>query len=384
MSKREEQSKRVKKGIQTGVFGLITNFILVCIKLAAGFTAGSVSILADAVNSVVDTASSILTIGGFFIANKPADKEHPYGHQRAEYISALFVSVMILLVGFEFLFSSVKKILNPSSIASSKLVFVLLIISIVIKVFLGIYYSFLFKKMKTTSSVISALIKDSFNDAIMTSVIILSYFIEIKYNLLIDGYVGAAVAIYILYSGIDLIIETSNELLGSRPNVELVTQMQETLDSYDSILGYHDLIIHSYGPNKMFISVDIEIDSTWSLIEAHKVLDKIERDFEKNFNTKTVCHLDPVILGDPQQMEARKIVRNIIQSLDGNFKFHDFQIVRQNDKQEIHFDVVVPNSVKDTDKELFDKITKKLTEQLSDYKFKIEFDRYYILDKIEK
>lgn len=374
----------MKSGMRTGFIGLLMNVSLLIIKLIAGVTAGSVSILVDAMNSLGDTASSLFTIGGFYVANKPADREHPYGHQRAEYISGLFIAVIILIVGFQFLIQSVNRIINPASVYSSRLVLLLLIISILMKVFLGLYYQNRSKMMTIQSNTVLALKKDSYNDALMTLVIIISYYIEIKFGWYIDGYVGAGVALFILYSGFRSILDSFDDLLGSRPDVNLIIRMQEVLDTFETPIGYHDLIIHKYGPNKVFATVDIEIDSRLSLIKAHKVIDEIEQEFEKQFNIKLVGHLDPIILDDEEQNKIYALIKDTLKSYHSNFHFHDFRIKKFGDTKEIHFDVVVPSDVKETDQELHYKITSDIYRKFNEYPIRIKFDRDYILDEVNK
>lgn len=374
-----EQSKRARVGIGTGIIGLIFNLILVVIKLIAGFIAGSVSILADAMNSLGDGAGSLLTIGGFYVANKPPDREHPYGHQRAEYISGLFTAIIILIVGFQFLISSIEKILDPTSVESSQLVFILLIVSMFIKIGLGIYYYQKNKKMTNFSNAIQTLTKDSFYDTLMNLVIIISYVIEIQFGWYIDGYIGALVAIIILYGGIISIIETSNDLLGTRPEPKLIDNMQDVLDSYNKLVGYHDLILHKYGPNKIFATVDIEIDASWNLVEAHRVIDSIEKEFDEKFGIRLVGHLDPVELDNQEQNEIYAFIKKTLKTYEENFHFHDLRIENHGDEREIVFDVTVPDSVTVSDARLYEMITKDLDKELSDYQIKIHFDRDYFL-----
>lgn len=374
-----EQSKRAKEGIGTGVVGLIVNLALVIIKVIAGLIAGSVSILADAMNSLGDSAGALLTIGGFYVASKPADREHPYGHQRAEYISGLFTAIIILIVGFQFLLSSINKILDPTSVESSGLVFVLLIVSIIIKMGLGIYYYQKNKKMTDSSQAIQTLIKDSVYDTLMNLVIIISYLLEIQFNWLIDGYIGAFVALIIVYGGITSIIDTSNDLLGTRPDADLVDKMQEVLDSYHKLVGYHDLILHKYGPNKIFATVDIEVDAGWDLVEAHKVIDSIEKEFNERFNIKLVGHLDPVELDDDEQNEIYAIIKKTLKSYERNFHFHDFRLEDTQQGKEIVFDVTVPDDVKETDQALYNQIANDLLKQIDQYTIRIHFDRDYFL-----
>lgn len=374
-----EQNHRTRIGIGIGIVGLITNLVLVIIKLIAGLLAGSVSILADAMNSLGDSAGALLTIGGFYVANKPPDREHPYGHQRAEYISGLFTAIIILVVGFQFLISSIEKILNPIGVESSKIVLTLLIVSIVIKAGLGLYYYQKNKRMNGFSNAIEALTKDSIYDTLMNFVIIISYIIEIQFNWYIDGYIGALVALIILYGGITSIIESSNVLLGTRPHPKLVDEMQEILDSYNKLVGYHDLILHKYGPNKIFATVDIEIDASWGLIEAHRVIDSIEKEIYENFGIRLVGHLDPVELYDEEQNKIYTYIKKTLKSYEKNFHFHDLRIENKNDEKEIVFDVTVPDDVNKSDETLYKMISSDLSEKLNAYQIKIHFDRDYFL-----
>lgn len=374
-----EQNHRTRIGIGIGIVGLITNLVLVIIKLIAGLLAGSVSILADAMNSLGDSAGALLTIGGFYVANKPPDREHPYGHQRAEYISGLFTAIIILVVGFQFLISSIEKILNPIGVESSKIVLTLLIVSIVIKAGLGLYYYQKNKRMNGFSNAIEALTKDSIYDTLMNFVIIISYIIEIQFNWYIDGYIGALVALIILYGGITSIIESSNVLLGTRPHPKLVDEMQGILDSYNKLVGYHDLILHKYGPNKIFATVDIEIDASWGLIEAHRVIDSIEKEIYENFGIRLVGHLDPVELYDEEQNKIYTYIKKTLKSYEKNFHFHDLRIENKNDEKEIVFDVTVPDDVNKSDETLYKMISSDLSEKLNAYQIKIHFDRDYFL-----
>lgn len=380
MSAQDEFELRINSGMKSGLVGLITNLLLAVLKVFAGITAGSVSILADAINSFGDTASAILTMGGFYIANKPADKEHPYGHQRAEYISGLIISIIIMIVGFEFFMSSIEKIMNPTSVKSSKLVFIILGLSVLVKIGLAFYYQSLNKEIESESIVLTALVKDSINDALMTLVIIFSYLIEVSLAWKLDGYIGAVVALFIVYSGVMSIIEASNNLLGIRPDSELVEQMRDVLDSYENILDYHDLLIHKYGPGNYFVTVDIEMDSRWTLLEAHKVIDDIEREFKEKFNSTTVCHLDPIVLDNEVHNEIYAFVKRTLKNRDEKFHFHDFRVIDYKQTKEIHFDLVIPKHLKDSDEQLYEFLEKALAEKYGDYRLDLKFDRYYLLE----
>ncbi len=375
-----EQDKRAKEGISSGVVGLLANIFLVIIKFIAGLTANSVSILADAMNSLGDSLSALLTIIGFYIASKPADREHPFGHQRAEYISGLFTAIIIIFVGFQFLLASAEKILNPTSVEQSSLVLILLVVSMLIKGALVLYYWYINKQFSTKSNAISALMKDSLYDMIINVVIIISYTVEIQYGWLVDGYIGLFVALMILYGGITIILESFDDLLGTRPHPELVQKMQDVLDSYDNLVGYHDLILHKYGPNSMFATVDIELDSRWDLIEAHNVIDSIEKEFKEKFDIVLVSHLDPVVLYDDEQNKIYKVVKQTLKSYDTTFHFHDFRVEEFDEHKEIFFDVVIPDSYNESNERLYDKIVQDVHDKIDQpLKINIEFDRNYVL-----
>lgn len=379
---KNEQRIRVKEGIRTGIFGLITNIILVIIKLIAGLIGNSVSIMADAMNSLGDTFNSILTITGFHIANKPADREHPYGHQRAEYLSGLFTAIIISFVGLQFLISSIQKIFKPEGINRSPLVLVLLILSILIKGGLAYFYYKKNKNMAVHSTAIETLMKDSLYDMFMNLVIILSYLVETQFGWLIDGYVGVFVAAIILRGGYDSIKDSSNDLLGTRPDPNLIYQMEEVLNSYDSLVGYHDLVLHKYGPNMFFATVDIEVDSRWDLLHAHQVTDAIEKEFKDKFAILLATHLDPIVLNNDEQNALYKVIKETLKSYDKNFHFHDFRVEETATVTNLHFDVVVPDSITTSDEELYQKITHDIYHKIGyKYHLYIEFDRNYVLSK---
>ncbi len=376
--KNKEQEERTKKGIQSGVLSLSINLLLTVIKIIAAFLSGSVSIMADAMNSLGDSASSLLTIGGFRFASKPADKEHPYGHQRAEYISGLIVSIIILYIGLEFLVSSVGRIVNPQPIAGTPLVIGLLILSIIGKAFLG--YALYHYQKDLTSTTIRALIKDSVYDIVMTSVVLISYFVETRTGLALDGWIGIAVALFIIYGGITSIRDAIDDLLGGRPHPNLIEEMKKILNSYEEVIGYHDLIVHKYGPHKSFATVDIEIDAAWSLINAHNLIDRIEKDFERKLNVRLVGHLDPIVLDSDEQNRIHYWIKTALENLDYNLRFHDFRVEEIYGVEAVSFDVVVPEGVEESNAELYEMITDELAHYISDHPIYIEFDRHYILD----
>lgn len=379
LNKQLEKKNRSQAGIFSGKIGLFSNLILFLIKLGAGWISGSVSIIGDAVNSMADFASSILTLVGFHMTAKPADKEHPYGHERSEYIIGLVVSMGIMFVGFQFLLNSIQRILNPEPLSSTPLVFVLLVISVVIKLSQGYFY----KRVANTihSNAIEAAAQDSYNDVYTTLVVLGASIIEALFGWQIDGYAGVLIALYILYNGVQIIRESINDLLGPRPNEQEIEEITQFLDNYTAIVGYHDLLLHHYGPNKTFATIHIEIDDNWSLTEAHRLIDNIEKDFKEQLGVELVCHLDPIAIQNEEQTNIYKHVKGILQSYQLNLKFHDFRVEEKNGTATIRFDLVVPDNLEETNQNLYSSIQKKIQEEVGDYEVAIEFDRLYLLKK---
>lgn len=367
--------ERTKKGIIAGILGLITNILLFVAKFAIGLFSGSVSIMADAINSLSDTASSILTLVGFKIAAKPADQEHPFGHERFEYISGLFVSIIITYVGFQFFDASIRKIFRPEHLVLTPIVFLVLIFSILLKLLQGRMYTRFSKTIQ--SEALKATAKDSYNDVFTTLAVLVSAGIERFTGWRIDGYVGFVLAGYIIFSGIMMLRDFVYELLGSRPTAEEIKTMEKQLSSYKSILGFHDLLVHNYGPNKKFASVHIEVDDSLNLNEAHKIIDIIEKDFKKTLDVDLVCHLDPVAIHNEQYRKILKQLRQIIKELGEELRLHDLRIIRKG--KELQFDIVVPQNFKLPDDVLEEKIRQAIEKKVGSFELDITFDHNYLL-----
>lgn len=370
---KDAEKTRTSFGFLAGSLGLVSNGLLFIMKFFIGLFAHSVSIMADAINSLSDTASSVLTLVGFQIAAKPADKEHPYGHERFEYISGFMISIIITFVGFQFLVSSVEKIMDPSKIKLSPLVFIILLLSIGIK----IWQSFMYQKISTKidSETLKASSQDSLNDVITTAAVLISAFVELFTGLHVDGWMGLFIALYILYSGLKMVKEFIDELLGSRPSSEEILKMETYLNEYPDILGYHDLLVHSYGPKKQFATVHIEVDDTWSLNHAHDIINRIEKDFRENLKVELVCHLDPVAVKSPEYQQKWEIVKEAISALQLDLRVHDFRI----EKNQLSFDVVVPPKCAKKDSEIRENLTEYLTNRLGAITLEITFDHNYLL-----
>lgn len=369
---REEQ--RTKVGQIAGVIGLVSNIVLFLGKFSIGFIANSVSIMADAINSLSDMISSILTLVGFKVAAKPADKEHPYGHERFEYISGLAVSFIIMLVGVQFLQSSFNKILDPESITFSVLIFIVLLASIIIKIWQGKMYGKLAKKID--SQTLQASGKDSLNDVFITITVLLSALVEYISGWHIDGFVGFVLALYIIYTGIKMIKDFIDELLGSRPLDYEIQIMEARLANYPSILGYHDLLVHNYGPQSKFASVHIEVDASWDLTDAHQVIDMIEKDFKENLEVELVCHLDPVAIHDDQYLKINQELNNILADLNQGLKMHDLRIKNHNVLQ---FDLVIPEGITENENQLVEDIRQLVMKRIGNYHLDVRLDHNYLL-----
>lgn len=375
MEKRYRQEMlRGKIGLFSGIFGLLTNLILFLSKLMIGLSANSVSITADAMNSFSDSISSILVLVGFKIASKPADKDHPYGHERFEYVTGLGVAILITFVGTQFFKTSIEKIMNPASIHFSWVTFLVLFLSIIIKLYQGIAYRYAGTKIDSQTLIVNA--KDSFNDVYTTSAVLLSVLIERLSGLRIDGYIGFILAIYITVSGLLMVRDFVNELLGQRPTEKEIRQIEERLNRYPNILGYHDLLIHNYGPQKNFASVHIEVNSQWSLNQAHDVIDLIERDISKKLGVHLVCHIDPVMINSEEYVEMKQILKKILKRLNGEFRMHDFRIRY---KRMLEFDLVIPESNQLSEDRIKTEIARGLRELNKSYQLKITFDHNYLL-----
>lgn len=341
-------------GKMCGIVGIITNFIICAVKITTGILVGSVSILADGINNLADAGSSIITLIGFKLASLPADSDHPFGHQRIEYISGLIVSFIILIIGALLMKTSIEKIISGSEpIERNHLVVTIIILvgAILFKFWQSHFYKKHGKIIDSTTLIATS--QDSLNDCISTSAVLISLIVALIWpNVLLDGYMGCLVSLFIFYSGIKLVKETISPLIGEAPSKEFITMVADKVLSYDGILGIHDLVIHSYGPSKTFITLHAEVDSSVDVLISHDIIDNIERDFLNELNLNLVIHLDPVDLKSPEIIELKKIASDVLYKIDPNLKYHDFRIVNGVTHTNIVFDVVVPIKFKMANEEL--------------------------------
>ena len=347
-------------GRLAGAVGIICNLVLSIMKLIIGTVTNSVSITADATNNISDAGSSIVTLVGFRLSGKPADKDHPYGHARIEYISSLIISFIILLIGCSIFKESVIKIFKPEESLFNIATVIILVVSIIVKLWLSVFNTYLGKQID--SKALEATAIDSRNDVITTAAVLVASVISHFTGFNLDGYMGVIVSIFILISGINLVKETLNPLLGQPPTKEMFESIEKKILSYDNVLGVHDLMVHSYGPNTYFASAHIEMDAKIDVLVCHDIMDQIERDFKSDLNIHLVVHLDPTILDSPEINELKEMVTGIINEIDEELTFHDFRVVVGEENKNVLFDVVVPPEYKYSDEELEKMITKRITE----------------------
>ena len=347
-------------GRLAGAVGIICNLLLSVMKLIIGSISNSVSITADATNNISDAGSSIVTLVGFRLSGKPADKDHPYGHARIEYISSLIISFLILLIGCSIFKESVTKIFKPEESLFNIATVIVLVASILVKLWLSVFNKFLGKQIN--SKALEATAIDSRNDVITTAAVLLASVISHFTGFNLDGYMGVIVSVFIFISGINLVKETLDPLLGQPPTKEMFETIEKKILSYDNVLGVHDLMVHSYGPNTYFASAHIEMDAKIDVLICHDIMDQIERDFKSELNIHLVVHLDPTILDSPEINELKEMVNDIICEIDRDLTFHDFRVVIGEENKNVLFDVVVPPEYKYSDEELEKIITDKITE----------------------
>lgn len=354
---------RLKVGKISGLIGIVCNILLAVSKLIVGIIASSVSIIADSLNNITDAASAVVTLIGFKLAEKPADKEHPYGHARFEYLSGLAIAVMMLVIGLELIKSSAEKILNPTAVKITAATAIVLILSIIVKILLFVMNSRLGKKINSKTLIATA--QDSRNDAIITSSVLVAGIIELVLGYKIDGITGFVVAVFIIISGIDLVKETISPLIGEGANEELQNTIMEHIMQYNRILGCHDLMVHDYGPGKRFASIHVEMDKDEDNLLCHELIDNIERECQQLYGVHLVIHYDPVVTNDKELNRLKKTVLAILRVKDERISIHDFRMVPGNEHTNLIFDIELPMDLagsEDSVKKALDNALKDLNE----------------------
>ncbi|MBE6927879.1 MAG: cation transporter [Ruminococcaceae bacterium] len=363
---------RTAYGKLAGLVGIICNLILFAGKMVVGILSGAVSVSADAANNLSDASSSIVTLIGFKLSERPADDEHPYGHARIEYLSGLAVAAMILLIGVELAKSSFDKILHPQSVELSVVTLAVLLGSMAVKLWMAAFCASLGKRIKSTS--LKATAADSRNDVISTAAVVLGLLACHFFGWKVDGYIGMLVALFIIYSGIEIAKETISPLLGEGADEELVRQISELIESDKMILGIHDLMVHDYGPGQCFASVHAEMDAKADPLQCHDRIDDLERRAWQELKVHLVIHYDPVVTDDAELNEIRRKVINIVRSYDEKLSIHDFRMVSGPGHTNLIFDIVLPFALREKRCEISDLIEKKLALEEKKYYTVITFD----------
>ncbi|GAA4291118.1 cation diffusion facilitator family transporter [Anaerocolumna aminovalerica] len=376
----EQSSVRTAYGVLSSVVGIICNIILFGTKLIIGFLINSISVTADAFNNLSDAASSIIGFIGVKLAERPADKEHPFGHGRFEYISAFVVSFLILQVGFSCFKSSFTKVINPENIGFSWIMVIILGISVLIKLWLSIFNKTLGKRIN--SSVMKATSADSLGDVLITSATVISIIIGKVTGLAIDGWMGLIVSVFVLIAGFNIAKDTLEPLLGEAVDHEIYQSITDMVESYDGIIGSHDLIVHNYGPSHIMATIHAEVPNDVNLEEIHEIIDSIERDILREKGIFIVIHMDPIEINDSKVLEKKNMVIGIVKELEPKATIHDFRVVNGENQINLIFDLVVPYSYSELqEQELLFKVEENIRKIDSKYQCVITIENSYIADK---
>lgn len=370
----KDANVRTNVGKLSGIVGIFSNLFLFVIKFMIGTIVHSVSIQADGVNNLTDAGSNIISILSFHLANKPADKDHPFGHERTETIASLFVGILILVLGFETAKESISKVIHPGSIDFRIASVIILLISIIVKFWMYAYN----KKLSKTydSSLLEATALDSISDVCGTTAVLVSTLLSPVLHFNPDGYMGIVVSGIILYGAYGLLRDMINSLIGEAPDPELVHNIVDRIMAHPAILGVHDMMLHNYGPNKIFASAHVEVDSSKDIFETHDHIDNIEREVKENMNIDLVLHMDPVKVNDPETELYRAKVVKAIHQIDPKWGFHDFRIVSGPTHVNLVFDLVIPFEEKYSQEEIEDMLLKHIQSDKKIY-FVLTIDHPY-------
>ena len=363
----EDSAVRAKIGKLSGIVGILANILLCTGKLIVGTISGSVSITADAMNNLTDAASAIVTLIGFKLAERPADEDHPYGHARYEYLSGLAVAALVLVIGFELGKTSLQKILHPESVVFSIPLVIVLVGSVLVKLWLSMFNTHLGKHIG--SSTLLATAADSRNDVVATLAVLAAALVEKFTGYRVDGYMGMAVAVFIFYSAIGLAKETISPLLGESASPELAALIAELMNKEPRVLGFHDLLVHDYGPGQRFGSLHVEMDQKEDPLSCHELIDDLERLCLEKYHIHLVIHYDPVVVGDPEQDSLRATIFEAIQAIDSRLNLHDFRLVRGANHTNLIFDIALPADLTGQEKTIGKAIDAALADRGDEMKY---------------
>lgn len=348
--------KRNNQGKIASFIGIAINLILAVAKIAVGAIFGLISVLADGLNNLTDCGSSIISVFSFKLSSRPADKEHPFGHERIEYICSLVVAFLILIVAFDTFKESITSIISPSSLAFSFWIIVALCGSILVKFCLYFYYKSVAKKID--SDMLKASAVDCLSDCVSTSVVLISVIVWKTTAINLDGYAGLLVALFIAWSAIGILREIFSKLIGQAPDEKFLSEIKNKILAYDGVLDVHDLSVYSYGPNKYFASAHIEVDASVDVLVSHELIDDIERDFIANTNIVLTGHLDPIVTDNAEVNDLKEKVIIALKEMDEKFSLHDFRLVCGERRTNVLFDIAIPYDAKMTKVEIAEKVRK--------------------------
>lgn len=364
---------RRRYGVLSGTVGIFLNLILFAGKLIAGLLVHSVSIAADAFNNLSDAASSVITLIGFRLAGKRRDRDHPFGHGRAEYLTGLLVSVSIVVMGFELAKTSLERILRPESVRFSAAASAILVFSILVKFYMYFYNRRLADRIDSVALRSTAM--DSLSDCISTGAVLICQILSLKLDLSLDGWCGLAVSIFILRTGVVTMLETASPLLGNAPDPELSARMTDLVLSTEGILDMHDLLIHDYGPGHLMVSLHAEVPADLTLLQAHEIIDRLETALNEEFGVECVIHIDPIDVSDQEAMAMKKCILKRLRTLHPDAGLHDFRILRSGEIPVISFDALIPYSIADSDEDVLQMLTSFLSDNYPGYDHQIRIDR---------
>ena len=371
----KDPSVRIRIGYLGSITGIVLNVLLFSGKFIAGLICGAISVTADAFNNLSDAGSSIMSLVGFKMAAQPADEEHPFGHGRMEYVSGLIISFLIMLMGFELAKGSVEKIIRPKDMTFSWFTLTILVISVLVKLWMGLFNHKLGKMINSASMKATAV--DSISDCISTSAVIAAMFVFYLFDLNIDSYIGLAVALFIVYSGINTFKESLTPLLGAKPDKQFVAEITSKVESYEGIVGTHDMIVHDYGVGNLIISMHAEVPVEMDFSSAHELIDKIEDDLKNQYKCLVTIHMDPVAVNDEKSTALKAQIADIVRQIDSRMSVHDFRMTDGKDRENLIFDVVVPFGLNMTDAEVREAISERVSQIDKAYQCVINIDKDY-------
>ena len=372
----DDPNVRRAYGVLCGGFGIFLNILLFGSKFFAGVLTGSVAITADAFNNLSDAGSSLITLAGFKFAGMKPDSEHPFGHGRSEYVAGMIVAILIILMGFELARSSFEKIWNPEPVETGMLAVVILLASILVKIYMAIYNYTISKKIQSTAMRATAI--DSLSDSVATTVVLIAMVIMQITGINVDGYCGLVVALFILWAGYQAAKDTMSPLLGVKPDADFISQIEDIVHRHDMVVGIHDLIVHDYGPGRAMISLHVEVPGDQDIFKIHDMVDNVEMELEQKLHCNCVIHMDPIESNNEIVVVMRKKVSDIVQEIDSRLSIHDFRMVPGKTHTNLIYDVVLPQEFQMSDDEVAKMIREKVREKYPNYYSVIKVEKAYI------